>query len=284
MVSPQNAFSIDVEDYFDVSVFDGRLSGELRAGLPSRVEGSVRAIIALLEEANVSATFFCLGSVAKSKPSLIREIHAHGHEIASHGVTHTKLDHLGEDATRRELRDSKALLEDITGAVVCGFRAPSFSITHRNLWALDAILDAGYLYDSSIFPIGRPDYGIAGFPLSPHRATAPSGRSIVEFPLTVATVAGVRLPVAGGGYFRLLPYGVTRWGFHNANSAGRPGMFYMHPWAVDPGQPDLRAHAGRLGAFRHYTGLTRTAGRLRSLVREFSFTRTDRILESMGLI
>ncbi len=281
---PLNAFSVDVEEYFQVSVFDGRLPSVQREALPSRVEDSVRKIADLLESAGARATWFCLGDVAAKHPTLIREIAARGHEIASHGMSHGKLDRLGEAKARRELVDSRLLLEDVSGTSVRGFRAPSFSITRRNLWALDAVLDAGYAYDSSIFPIGRPDYGISGFPLAPHRMTAPSGRSLIEFPMTVATCFGARMPVSGGGYFRLLPYAVTRWGFSRVNAAGRSGMFYMHPWEIDAEQPDLRREAGAVGAFRHYTGLAATEGRLRRLVGDFAFARVDAVLAAAGLL
>ncbi|HYC78826.1 MAG TPA: XrtA system polysaccharide deacetylase [Planctomycetota bacterium] len=279
-----NAMSVDVEDYFHVTVFRRGVRRDEWGTLESRVERNVDALLALFGETGVRATFFCLGEVARTHPGVVRRIAAAGHEVASHGMSHEKLDALDRAAARAEIFDSKALLEDLAGREVLGFRAPSFSVVRGTLWALDDLLDAGYRYDSSIFPIGRPDYGIADARREPHRLAAPSGRELPEFPLTVAEVFGRAVPVSGGGYFRLLPYVVTRWGFRNANDAGRPGIFYLHPWEIDPGQPDLRARLSRLGAFRHYTGLGRTAEKLRRLLTAFRFDTAAEVLRRRGLL
>jgi polysaccharide deacetylase family protein (PEP-CTERM system associated) len=179
---------------------------------------------------------------------------------------------------------SKALLEDLGGVQVLGFRAPSFSVTESTRWALDALLEAGYQYDSSVFPVRHPDYGMPAAPDEIHRIEAPSGRTIVEFPMTVARFLGRAVPVAGGGYFRLLPYGVTRWGLRQVNRRGRPGVFYLHPWELDPDQPDLRDRASRIGALRHYTGLKKTALRLRRLLTQFRFTSLQDVLVERGFL
>jgi polysaccharide deacetylase family protein (PEP-CTERM system associated) len=277
-----NAFSLDVEDYYHVSVFRRGVSTDDWSGFESRVERNVDVVAEICAEFGVRGTFFFLGDVARRFPQLVRRAAAAGHEIASHGMTHEKLTALSRAAARAEIFSSKRLLEDLAGGPVRGFRAPSFSIVRESLWALDDLVDAGYGYDSSIFPIGRPDYGIADAPRDPYLATTPSGRRLVEFPLTVAPWLGRAVPVAGGGYFRLLPYAVTGWGFRRVNAAGRSGMFYLHPWEVDPGQPDLRDRTSRLGALRHYTGLKGTAAKLRRLFREFRFGTAAEVLAARG--
>ncbi len=277
-----NAFSIDVEDYYHVSVFRRGVAAAEWGGFESRVERNVDVLLGLCADHDVKATFFVLGDVARRFPALVRGVAGAGHEIASHGMTHEKLTELSRAAARDEIRTSKALLEDITGRAVRGFRAPSFSIVRSSLWALDDLVEAGYAYDSSIFPIGRPDYGIADAPRDPYVATTPAGRRITEFPLTVAPWCGKPVPVAGGGYFRLLPYAVTAWGFRRVNAAGRAGMFYLHPWEIDPGQPDLRARTSRLGGFRHYTGLKGMESKLRRLLAEFRFGTAVAVLAERG--
>lgn len=273
-----NAFTVDVEEYYQVYVFQGSIERASWSSFEPRVRESTGRILDLLEEAGHRGTFFCLGCVAEREPALIREIAARGHEVASHGWSHTPLTRLDVAAFRDEAERSRKLLEDLSGNAVEGFRAPSFSITPTTLWALDVLLDAGYRYDSSIFPVRHPDYGIPGAEERIHEVAAPSGRRILEFPMTVATFLGRRVPVSGGGYFRLLPFGVTRWGLRQVNRRGRPAVFYVHPWEVDPGQPDLRHHTSRLGALRHYTGLGRTRGRLRRLLKEFRFAPVREVL------
>lgn len=279
-----NAFSVDVEDYYQVLNFQKGIPRSEWAGFEPRVGRNTRRILDLLEEAGIQATFFCLGCVAEREPALIREIAARGHEVASHGWSHRPLTDLGPGAFAEEARKSRAVLEDLGGQAVLGFRAPSFSITRRTEWAIDALIDAGYRYDSSVFPIRHPDYGIPGAALGIHRLAGPSGREIVEFPMTVARFLGRPVPVAGGGYFRLLPFFVTRWGLRHSNRHGRPGVFYIHPWEVDPEQPDLRARTSRLGAFRHYTGLARTEARLRRLFAAFPFAPLRDVLAASGLL
>jgi polysaccharide deacetylase family protein (PEP-CTERM system associated) len=282
--APLNAFSVDVEDYYHVSVFRSGVAPTEWGSFESRVERNVDRVLALCADFDVRGTFFTLGDVARRFPAVVRRIAAAGHEVASHGMSHEKLSALDRAAAREEIRASKALLEDVSGAPVRGYRAPSFSIVAGTLWALDELVDAGYAYDSSIFPIGRPDYGVADAPRDPYVATTPAGRSLVEFPLTVAPLLGRAVPVAGGGYFRLLPYAVTSWGFRRVNAAGRSGMFYLHPWEIDPGQPDLRARTSRLGAFRHYTNLGTTEAKLRRLLGGFRFGTAARVLTERGFL
>ena len=279
-----NAFSVDVEEHFQVQNF--------RRGIPSgewdqhesRVGASTRRVMDIMEGRNVRGTFFILGWVASRNPELVREIAARGHEIASHGWSHTQLTRLDAGSFRDEAVRSKSLLEELSGQEVLGFRAPSFSIQPHTFWALDILLDVGYRYDSSIFPIRHPDYGVTGWPRQIHHLKTPKGREIAEFPLTVASFCGRSVPVSGGGYFRLLPFGITRWGIRQANRHGRPAVFYVHPWEVDPDQPRHRRRTTRTGAFRHYTGLRKTEARLKKLVDTFPFAPCRDVLQENGFL
>jgi polysaccharide deacetylase family protein (PEP-CTERM system associated) len=282
--SPRNALTVDVEDYYHVTVFRRGIARSEWDDFESRVERNTENLLALFAERGVRATFFCLGCVAERHPALVARIAAAGHEIASHGYGHDAVHELTPEAFAEEARRSKRLLEDLSGHEVAGYRAPSFSITRKTLWALDALVDAGYTYDSSIFPIGRPDYGIADAPRDAWMATTPRNRTIAELPLTVATCLGQAIPVSGGGYFRLLPFAVTRWGMRKANREGRSGVFYLHPWEVDPEQPDLRGRTSRLGAFRHYVGLKTTAAKLRRLLDVIPFGTARDLLRARGLV
>lgn len=277
-----HAFTVDVEEHFQVLNFQRRLPRSEWSRQPSRVAGSTRRILDLLDERDVKGTFFVLGCVAAADPALVKEIAGRGHEVGSHGYSHTPLTALTEAEFAEEAASSKKLLEDIAGVEVLGFRAPSFSILDSTRWGLDVLLRAGYAYDSSVFPVRHPDYGIPGAEDRIHRMATPGGAEIVEFPMTAVRWMGRRLPVAGGGYFRLLPYPVTRFGWRRVERSGRPGVFYMHPWEVDPEQPDLRSYASPFGAFRHYTGLKRTLPRLRRLLGEFRFAPMARVIETAG--
>jgi polysaccharide deacetylase family protein (PEP-CTERM system associated) len=279
-----NALTVDVEDYYQVGVFQNRLDRAEWGSFESRVERNTNKLLERFGQRGVKATFFCLGGIAERHPRLVRRIAAEGHEVGSHGFDHEPVHRMTPDAFREDARKTRLLLEDLSGAAVLGFRAPSFSITKKTLWALDAILDAGYAYDSSIFPIRRPDYGIPDATLEPHARTTPSGRSIAELPLSVASFLGKAIPVSGGGYFRMFPFAVTRWGLAKANREGRPGVFYLHPWEIDHEQPDLRHKTGRIGAFRHYVGLKGTAKKLERLLAAFAFAPARDILASRGLL
>ena len=279
-----NAFSVDVEDYYQVLNFQRGIPRSEWTEFESRVERNTELAMELLEEAGFHGTFFVLGCVAERHPDLVRGIAARGHEVASHGWSHTPITELAPPAAADEFVRSKALLEDLGGQEVIGFRAPSFSVTDQTRWALDALLDAGYRYDSSVFPVRHPDYGIPGTCPDVHVLETPTGRTIVEFPMTVARFMGCSVPVAGGGYFRLLPYAITRWGLSQVNRAGRPAVFYVHPWELDPQQPDLRDRTSRMGAFRHYTGLSKTAPRLRRLMQQFQFGTLRSVLEARGML
>jgi polysaccharide deacetylase family protein (PEP-CTERM system associated) len=271
-----NAMTVDVEDYFHVSVFDGVVPRHEWAGLESRVVQNTGRLLALFADAGVRGTFFVLGWVAERHPDLVRQIVAGGHEIASHGFAHRLVYDLTPAAFREDVRKSKAVLESAGGVPVLGYRAPSYSITPRSLWAIDILIEEGFAWDASIFPIHHDRYGIPVSPRHPYVLEREGGR-LVEVPGSTVRVGSMNLPVAGGGYFRLLPYAWTRWGIARLNrTEGRPAIFYMHPWEIDPDQPRLRT--SRLGRFRHYRNLDKTEDRLRALLSDFRFSTVTRVL------
>jgi polysaccharide deacetylase family protein (PEP-CTERM system associated) len=278
-----NAFSIDVEDYFQVAALAPAAPPESWPKWEYRVERNTECILGLCAERNVKGTFFILGWCAERSPGLIKRIAAAGHEIACHGFSHQLIYKQTEAVFREEARRSKQFLEDTIGAAVTGYRAASFSITQQSLWALDGLIDLGFEYDSSVFPIHHDRYGIPGAKREPGLITAPSGRTIVEFPMSAAKFGPVRVPVSGGGYFRLLPYAVTKAGLRQINEqTGQPFTFYLHPWEVDPGQPRLKVKW--FSRFRHYNNLHKCEGRLRKLLGEFSFSTMRDVLEQKGLL
>ena len=278
-----NAFTVDVEDYFQVAALAPAIE---RASWPqreSRVERNTGVLLDLLADRGIHGTFFVLGWIAERHPGLIRRIAAEGHEIACHGFSHRLIYEQTPAEFREETARSKGTLEELSGTAVIGYRAASFSITRRSLWALDVLIDLGFRYDSSIFPIRHDRYGIPGADPRPAALTAPSGRALVEFPMSAASYLGVRVPVSGGGYFRLLPYFVTRSGLRQINLRHRrPFTFYLHPWEVDPQQPRVRV--GWLSRFRHYTNLHHCEARLRRLLDEFRFASMREVLEAAGLL
>lgn len=271
----RNAMTIDVEDYFQVSAFAPVIDRDSWAGRECRVERNVDRILALLARGNVHATFFTLGWIAERYPQVVRKIVAGGHELASHGYGHLR----ASDQTRAEFRDditrSKALLEDIGGQQVLGYRAPSFSIGTANLWALDVLQEAGYRYSSSIYPIQHDHYGM---PEAPRFAFYPNGPDgLLEVPITTVQVMQRKLPAGGGGYFRLLPYALSRWMMERVNQVDQQSaIFYFHPWEIDPGQPRPEG-ASMKSRFRHYVNLDRMEGRIAQLTRDFKWDRMDRI-------
>ncbi|MEP6573344.1 MAG: XrtA system polysaccharide deacetylase [Gemmatimonadota bacterium] len=266
--STAHFFSVDVEDYFQVSAFDGVVSRDSWDSLPSRVERNTLALLDLLAERGAHGTFFTLGWVARKHPEVLKRIVAGGHEVASHGWWHRRVSRLAPEQFRQELRESKDDLEAASGQQVLGFRAPSFSIVPGLEWAFDVLLEEGYRYDSSLFPIRRPDYGYPSAPPIPHLIRRPSG-TLLELPLATTRFAGIRIPAAGGGYLRQFPYGLIRRAFRESKAAGIPAMFYIHPWEIDVDQP--RLPVGAITRFRHYNGLSRSMPRLRRLLDEFKF-------------
>lgn len=269
-----NAFSIDVEDYFHVEALASAIDRSRWDTLEYRAEANTRRVLDILSQEKVRATFFILGWVAKRSPQLVRDIHAAGHEVACHGLTHQTVYTQTPDVFRAETREAKQRLEDATGAPVRGYRAATYSITARSLWALDILEDLGFRYDSSIFPIRHDLYGIPGSPRFAHRVA--SG-ALLEVPITTVEYMGQRLPAGGGGYFRLLPYALFRAAVRRVNARdGQAAVFYCHPWEIDPGQPRVAGISAK-SKFRHYTNLDRMEGRLRHLLRDFRWGRMDEV-------
>jgi polysaccharide deacetylase family protein (PEP-CTERM system associated) len=278
-----NALTVDVEDYFHVSALAPSIARDSWDARESRVVRNTHRLLDLFGQFRVRGTFFVLGWVAERHPQLVRDIARGGHEVACHGFSHRLVYEQSPEEFREETLRSKRFLEDTIGAAVLGYRAASYSIVQRSLWALDILSEAGFAYDSSIFPVHHDRYGIPGAERNPHRMATPTGRSIVEWPLAAASVFGVRLPVAGGGYFRLLPYALSRWGLASINRRDqRPFMFYLHPWEIDPGQPRVRA--SWLSRLRHYTNLDKCEARLRRLLAEFEFGPARESLAQLGLL
>lgn len=261
-------FSVDLEEHFQVSAFESLVAREHWPTHPSRVEASTDRLLDLLARHDARATFFTLGWLGERKPGLLRRIDAAGHEIASHTYWHRRLTDLDADAFREDLRRSKRVLEDAVGRPVLGFRAPTFSLVPGGEWAFDVLIEEGFTYDSSLFPIRRPGYGYPGATPVPHVLERPAGR-LFELPMTTLSVRGVRLPASGGGWFRQLPYGLTRSALARCARTGTSGMFYVHPWELDPDQP--RLPASRLARIRHYRGLELVEPRLERLLAEFRF-------------
>jgi polysaccharide deacetylase family protein (PEP-CTERM system associated) len=270
-----NAMTVDVEDYFHVSVFDGLVPRHAWDGLESRVCANTERLLRIFDDADVTATFFVLGWVARRFPSLVRAIAAEGHEIASHGYGHRLVYDLTPAAFREDIRRSRAVLESAADTHVLGYRAPSYSVTPRSLWALDILMEEGFRYDASIFPIHHDRYGI---PISPrHPYVISRASDLVEAPGSTVRWGPFNLPIGGGGYFRILPYAWTRWGIQRLNTMEqKPAIFYLHPWEIDPEQPRLKTST--LGQFRHYCNLGKTEARLRALLRDFEFTTMISIL------
>lgn len=278
-----NVFSVDVEDYFQVEAFSSIVRHEEWERFPSRVEANTERILELMARKNVRGTFFVLGWVARRYPSLVRTIAAQGHEIASHGMSHRLIYLQTPEVFLRETLESKALLEDQCQRAVVGYRAATYSITRKSLWALDVLCDAGFLYDSSIFPVWHDKYGIPDAPRLPHRLQTPLGKAIVEFPITVLERGKLRVPIAGGGYFRLFPYAFTRWALGTVNRGGQDFVFYIHPWEIDPEQPRMKG-APLLSRFRHYLNLRHCEKRLDRLLGDFSFDTMHESLIRRGLL
>ena len=276
-----NALTVDVEDYFHASALD--VSRDRWGAMEYRVEANTEKLLQLFSDVGVKATFFVLGWVGEKSGPLVRRIHDEGHEVACHGMTHELVYRQKEAVFRQETQASKKILEDLTGAPVDGYRAASWSITKQSRWALDTLCELGFRYDSSIFPIHHDRYGIPDAPRWPGKIGTPQGRSIPEFPPSTVEMLGQRIPVAGGGYFRLLPYGLVRSALASINrKSGRSFMFYLHPWEVDPDQPSIRTSL--LSRFRHYVNLDKTEGRLRRLIGEFRFATARTVLQDLGLV
>jgi polysaccharide deacetylase family protein (PEP-CTERM system associated) len=268
-----NALTVDVEDYFQVSALAPHIARADWDRMPCRVERNVETILELLAESGSQATFFTLGWIAERYPQLVRRLVAAGHELASHGYAHLRATDQQPAEFLEDIRRAKALLEDIAGVEVKGYRAPSFSVGTKNPWAFDCIAEAGYRYSSSVYPIQHDHYGMPDAPRFAYRAR----ESLLEIPITTARVLKRNLPAGGGGYFRLLPYALSRALIRRVNEVDRqPALFYFHPWELDPGQPRIGG-TGSKTRFRHYVNLHRMQPRLRRLLRDFTWGRIDRV-------
>lgn len=265
--------TIDVEDYFHVEAFASTIDRRDWDHLPGRVERNTERLLDILAESGAQATFFVLGWVARRHLSLVRRILAEGHEVASHGSDHIRVDRLSPEAFRADIRRSKHVLEDAGGVPVRGYRAPTFSISRESGWAHAILREEGYHYSSSVYPVRHDLYGTPG---APRTAFAPLA-GLIEVPLNTVRLFGVDVPASGGGYFRLYPYPLTRWLLDRSNcSNAAPAVFYLHPWEIDPDQP--RQHRAPLRSrFRHYLNLGLTEARLRRLLSDFAWSRMDRL-------
>jgi polysaccharide deacetylase family protein (PEP-CTERM system associated) len=273
-----NALTVDVEDYFQVSALAPHFPRQAWDGVPCRVEGNVQRLLELFASHGARATFFTLGWIAERYPALVRQIAAAGHEVASHGHAHQRASELSPGAFLADIRLAKAILEDLTGQPVAGYRAPSFSIGAANPWAHDCIAEAGYGYSSSVYPVRHDHYGMPEAPRFPYRLA----NGLLEIPITTARMAGRNWPAGGGGYFRFLPYAVSRWQIERVNRAdGRSAIFYFHPWEVDPAQPRVREASAKT-RFRHYVNLHRTEARLRRLLQDFTWDRADVVFRDVA--
>jgi polysaccharide deacetylase family protein (PEP-CTERM system associated) len=275
MDRPVNVMTVDVEDYFQVSAFEPYISRDSWGRLECRVERNVDRILQLFDRHGVKATFFTLGWIAERYPQMVRRMVAQGHELASHGWSHVRVTQQDQDAFRQDIMRTRALLEDVSGQEILGYRAASYSIGADNLWALDVLRETGHLYSSSIYPIRHDLYGM---PEAPRFAFRPGEGDFLEFPVTTFRIANKNLPCGGGGWFRLLPYAGMRWAIRRVNRVdGEAAIFYFHPWEIDPEQPRQDGIDAKT-RFRHYLNLERMESRLNCLLGDFSWGRMDEVL------
>lgn len=269
-------FTVDVEEHFQVAALDSYVPRDRWPALESRVHASTDRLLAILDEAGTRSTCFILGWIAERHPGVVRRIADAGHEVASHGQNHRRVSDLDRDTFRESVRRSKGVLESLTGKPVLGYRAPSFSILEGTEWALDILVEEGYRYDSSLFPVRRPGYGYAGGGRDIHELRR-GGGALMEVPPATLRVAGANLPAGGGAYFRLLPYGLVGAALRASERRGEPATFYIHPWELDPDQP--RFPVSLATRVRHYGGLDRMEDRVRRLLAEFRFRPISETLE-----
>jgi polysaccharide deacetylase family protein (PEP-CTERM system associated) len=275
----KNALTFDVEEYYQVSAFSGQIRPEQWNGYSGRVQESTRKVLDLLDASGFKATFFVLGWVAENHAALVREIANRGHEVACHSLQHRRVFEMRADEFREDTRRAQELLQDACGQRIRGYRAPSFSITKDSLWALEILAELGFTYDSSIFPVRHPDYGMPEQQRFPFRVMTLSG-PIVEFPMPTLKLGRRRSPFGGGAYLRILPYWYTRWGIRHVNQEEhRPVCVYLHPWELDPEQP--RMSAGLSARLRHYAGLRGAELKLTKLLRDFEFCPLGTIVQQL---
>ena len=277
-MTPLNAITCDLEDYFQVESLRSVVPRERWEAMPSRLERNADRVLELFDQAGVRGTFFVLGWCAERLPVVVKRIAEAGHEVASHGYAHRMITEQSPEEFRADVRRAKTLLEDLVGQRVAGYRAPTFSITERTLWAVDVLAEEGYAYDSSIFPIHHDRYGIPSAPRHIHVRNGRNGATLVEFPPTTLRLLGCNLPVAGGGYLRLLPVRLVCRALRAVNRVGWPAIVYFHPWELDPEQPRLAVKG--LSRFRHYVNLHRTAAKLRFLLARLPFATASEVIEA----
>lgn len=272
---PTGAMTVDVEDYFQVAAFARQIAKEDWSGFDCRVERNLDVILNMFAEQQVKATFFTLGWIAERYPNSIRRIVQEGHELASHGYEHVKVDTQSPENFRSDIRRTKIILEDLSGQPVRGYRAASFSINERSAWAFDILAEEGHSYSSSVYPIRHDHYGMPSASRFAYRPTA--NHDLIEVPISTVTLFKRNIPSGGGGYFRLLPYGFSRWALRRILlKEQKPVIFYFHPWEIDPQQPRVKG-ISRRSRFRHYVNLSTMERRLRAVLRDFRWDRMDRI-------
>ncbi|MBM4243794.1 MAG: DUF3473 domain-containing protein [Deltaproteobacteria bacterium] len=278
-----NAFSVDVEDWFQVSDFEAQVRFDEWDRYESRVVANTRRVLSLLDEFGVKGTFFILTWNAERHPELVEDIAARGHEVATHGYAHRLVYEQGRDLYRQDLERSQEILARITGRRARGYRAPSFSVTAKSMWALDVMLECGIEYDSSIFPVQDSLYGVPGALRFPFVIHSVGDRQLVEFPMTTARVGQRNLPLGGGAYLRVLPYSYMRWGMRRVNREGQSAVVYLHPWEIDPDHPRLRSR-GKRGVSSHYINLRAMEDKLRRLLSDFRFAPVSQVLKQRGFL
>ncbi|MCW8855325.1 MAG: DUF3473 domain-containing protein [Gammaproteobacteria bacterium] len=278
----KNAFTVDVEDYFQVSAFENDVKRSDWDSIDSRVSRNTDVILEILSQHKVKGTFFVLGWVAERYRNIVEKIDKEGHEVACHGFSHKLIYNQTVSEFKEETIRAKEILEDIVQKPVNGYRAASYSITNDSLWALDVLVEAGFKYDSSIYPVTHDRYGISDAQELPHLISSPSGNELVEFPLSIYKILQYHLPVSGGGYFRLYPYFFTKYALSSINRNHKPFVFYLHPWEIDPQQP--RISTNPLSRFRHYNNLELCESRLQKLLSDFKFTTMNAVLDEMKLL
>ncbi len=270
-----NALTVDVEDYFQVWALSPHIERQRWETMECRVERNMDRLLELFDSRKARATFFTLGWVAERYPAMVRKLVAHGHELASHGQSHLRATEQSPDEFRHDISTARRVLEDVAGVAVRGYRAPNFSIGRDNLWALDCIAEAGYTYSSSVYPVRHDHYGMPDAPRFAHRTQ----NGLLEIPISTTRLLARNLPAGGGGFFRLLPYRVSRWAIERVNRVdGQPAIFYFHPWEIDPGQPRIPGVSIKT-RLRHYLNLDRTESRLARLLSDFRWDRIDRVFE-----
>ncbi|MFN8600893.1 MAG: XrtA system polysaccharide deacetylase [Candidatus Binatia bacterium] len=278
-----NAFSVDVEDWYQVSDFEAQVRFDEWDRYESRVVANTRRVLSLLDEFGVKGTFFILTWNAERHPELVEDIASRGHEVATHGYAHRLVYEQGRDLYRQDLERSQQILERLTGKRARGYRAPSFSVTAKSMWALDVMLECGIEYDSSIFPVQDSLYGVPGALRFPFVIHSVGERQLVEFPMTTARVGKRNLPLGGGAYLRVLPYPYMRWGMRRVNKEGQSAVVYLHPWEIDPEHPRLHSR-GKRGVSSHYINLRAMEDKLRRLLSDFRFAPVSEVLKQRGFL